>query len=83
MHKLARSPILAHTNATINGLATIRAFNAQQALSDEYDKHQDVNTSAWFLFLTTSRALALWLEVICVVYLAAVLGIFLIFADGK
>lgn len=79
----ARSPILAHTNATINGLSTIRASNAQQALSDEYDSHQDVNTSAYFMFLGTSRGLALWLELVCVIYMAAVLAIFLVFADGK
>lgn len=78
----ARSPILAHTNASITGLTTIRACNAQQTLSNEYDAHQDFNTSAFFMFLTTSRAFAIWLELVCVAYMAAVLSIFLIFSDG-
>lgn len=75
--------MLAHANATINGLTTIRASGAQQVLCDEYDRHQDMNTCAYFLFLTTSRALATWLEIVCVVYMATVLVIFLVFADGK
>lgn len=46
-----------HTTATLEGLTTIRAFKAQQKLIQEYDQHQNVNTSAFFLFAATSRKL--------------------------
>lgn len=74
----ARSPIFSHTNATLQGMSTIRVFNAQQALANEFDAHQDLNTSASYLFLSSTRAFALWLELTCVVYMGTVLLSFLI-----
>lgn len=47
-----------HTTASIEGLTTIRAFKAQQKLIQEYDQHQNINTSAFFLFAVTSRKLS-------------------------
>jgi len=36
----ARSPVFTHINSTINGLTTIRAFQAEVALSKEFDDFQ-------------------------------------------
>jgi ATP-binding cassette, subfamily C (CFTR/MRP), member 4 len=47
--------MFAHTTASVEGLCTIRAFRAQKQLRQEFDQHQDKNTSAWFLFVATSR----------------------------
>lgn len=44
-----------HTTATLEGLSTIRAFKAENRLIQEYDQHQNLNSSAWFLFVATSR----------------------------
>lgn len=74
----ARSPIFSHTNATLQGMTTIRVFKAEQVLADEFDVHQDLNTSASYLFLSSTRAFALWLELTCVVYMATVLLSFLL-----
>ncbi|XP_058839982.1 ATP-binding cassette sub-family C member 4-like [Topomyia yanbarensis] len=74
---LTRSPIFSHANASFQGLTTIRAFEAEKILAYEFDKHQDLNTSAWYLFLATTRAFALWLELVCVLYIAAVTFSFL------
>jgi ATP-binding cassette, subfamily C (CFTR/MRP), member 4 len=51
----ARSPMFTHTTATLEGLSTIRAFKAEKQLTHEYDQHQNLNSSAWFLFVATSR----------------------------
>lgn len=75
---LTRSPIFSHANASFQGLTTIRAFGAEKILAYEFDKHQDLNTSAWYLFLATTRAFALWLELVCVLYIAVVTFSFLV-----
>jgi len=37
---ITKSPAFVHLAATINGLSTIRAFGAQEALRKEFDQHQ-------------------------------------------
>lgn len=75
--------MFSHANATMQGLATIRAFKAELALTNEFDGHQDLNTSAWYLFLAATRAFALWLELTCVAYMLVVTFSFLIIGDGS
>lgn len=82
-YSLGRSPIFSHTNATISGLATIRTFKSHDVVIQEFNSLQNSNTSVCFLFNSLSRALALWLEVICVFYMAIVLLIFFVFEKGK
>lgn len=66
---LARSPIYSHLGASLNGLSTIRAFGAQEILVKEFDNLQDLHSSAFYLFISTSRAFGFWLDVWCVVYI--------------
>ncbi|XP_062563883.1 ATP-binding cassette sub-family C member 4-like [Armigeres subalbatus] len=78
IESVKRSPIFSHLNATLQGLSTIRAFRAQGTLSREFNNHMDENTSAWFIFITTTRAFALWLDFVCVIYIAVVTLSFLV-----
>ena len=69
---ITRSPVFSHLNASIQGLTTIRAFGAQQILETQFDNHQDLHSSAWYLFISTSRAFGYWLDVVCFIYIAIV-----------
>lgn len=82
-HSTGRSPIFAHTNATISGLSTIRTYKSSETIIKEFNSLQNSNTSVCFLFSSLAKALALWLELVCVLYMAVVLLIFFIFEKGK
>ncbi|XP_055381053.1 probable multidrug resistance-associated protein lethal(2)03659 [Condylostylus longicornis] len=72
IESINRSPIYSHINQTFQGLTTIRASFAQNEMTEEFYKHNNCHTSAWYLFLATTRAFALWLEFFCVVFIAIV-----------
>ncbi|KAG5875254.1 hypothetical protein JTB14_011933 [Gonioctena quinquepunctata] len=72
-----RSPAFTHLNATLQGLTTIRSFGAQNILRDEFDKHQDSHTSAWFMYIAASSAFGFYLDVLCCIFVAVVTFSFL------
>ncbi|XP_055381017.1 probable multidrug resistance-associated protein lethal(2)03659 [Condylostylus longicornis] len=76
-----RSPIYSHTNETFQGLITIRALSAQNEFIKEFYKHNNSHTSAWYLYVATNRAFSLWLEIICVIFIAVVTYSFLLLED--
>ncbi|KAL9693210.1 hypothetical protein quinque_012495 [Culex quinquefasciatus] len=75
---ITRSPVFTHTNATIEGLGTIRAFGAGRQLAHTFHSRQDSNTSASFLFGAITRGFAFWLDLICSLYIASVVFSFLV-----
>lgn len=80
---VTRSPVFSHLNASLQGITTIRAFGAQEALIREFDNHQDLHSSAWFLFIATSRAFGFWLDLVCVIYIGVVTLSFLVFSQEE
>lgn len=80
---VTRSPVFSHLNASLQGITTIRAFGAQEALIREFDNHQDLHSSAWYLFIASSRAFGFWLDLVCVVYIAMVTLSFLVFGKDE
>ncbi|KMQ90611.1 multidrug resistance-associated protein, partial [Lasius niger] len=75
---VTRSPVFAHLSATLQGLPTIRAFEASEILTNEFDRHQDLHSSAWYIFIASSRAFGFWLDVFCVIYIVLVTLSFLV-----
>ncbi|XP_058478651.1 ATP-binding cassette sub-family C member 4-like [Solea solea] len=67
-----RSPIFSHLSSSLAGLWTIRAFKAEERLQNIFDAQQNVHSEAWFLFLSTSRWLALRLDIICWAFIVVV-----------
>lgn len=83
LFRTARSPIYSHLGASLTGLSTIRAFGAEEILIKEFDHLQDLNSSAFYLFISSSRAFGYWLDLFCVVYIATVtLSFFLMGTAG-
>ncbi|PSN30830.1 hypothetical protein C0J52_17331 [Blattella germanica] len=78
---ITRTPIFSHLGTTLHGLSTIRAYKAQSMLKMEFANHQNLNTTACYLFVATSRAFGLWLDLTCVVYIAFVCFGFLFLND--
>ncbi|XP_078047115.1 putative multidrug resistance-associated protein lethal(2)03659 [Augochlora pura] len=79
---VTRSPVFGHLNATLQGLPTIRAFEAGEILTKEFDNHQDLHSSAWYIFIATSRAFGFWLDLFCVFYIVLVTYSFLLLEDS-
>ncbi|KAK3762198.1 hypothetical protein RRG08_057436 [Elysia crispata] len=76
-----RSPVFSCLSATLQGLHTIRAMRVEPRLSAEFDAHQDLHTEAWFLFLATSRWLAVRLDYLSLVFIACVVFCSLLISD--
>lgn len=69
-------------NATLQGLSTIRGCRAEAVLKKEFFEHLDHNLSACFLFTYATRGFAMWLDLVCVVYIGIVVFSFLVLPIG-
>jgi ATP-binding cassette subfamily C (CFTR/MRP) protein 4 len=78
---IAKSPVFSQLSTSLHGLTTIRAFAAQPLLRAEFDRLQDLHTSAWFAFISATRWFGVWLDWIVVVYLGLVVYSFLLLGD--
>ncbi|KAB0353783.1 hypothetical protein FD755_023521, partial [Muntiacus reevesi] len=67
-----RSPVFSLLASSLRGLWTIRAYKAEQKFQELFDLHQNLHSEAWFLLLTTSRWLALYLDVTCAIFVTVV-----------
>lgn len=69
---ICRSPVFSHMSASLSGLSTIRANNAQERIVVEFDNLQDVHSSVWRLSVSSNTALGVWLDCISTAFVAAV-----------
>ncbi|KAF0706159.1 putative multidrug resistance-associated protein lethal(2)03659, partial [Aphis craccivora] len=75
---VTRSPVYGYFNASLQGISTIRAFKAEDILSKEFDEHQDLHSSTWYLFIASSEAFGFSLDIICFIYICILTFSFLI-----
>ncbi|XP_061082797.1 multidrug resistance-associated protein 4 [Conger conger] len=68
LESTTRSPVFSHLSSSLQGLWTIRAFKAEERFQEAFDAHQNLHSEAWFLFLTSSRWLAVRLDAICAIF---------------
>ncbi|VVC32370.1 Hypothetical protein CINCED_3A012061 [Cinara cedri] len=78
LEAVTRSPVFTHLNGALQGLTTIRAFEAEQILSKEFDNHQDLHSTAWYLYISSNRGFSLWSDVIVIIYIGIVTFSFII-----
>ncbi|XP_016989332.1 probable multidrug resistance-associated protein lethal(2)03659 [Drosophila rhopaloa] len=83
MEAITRSPVYSHLAASLTGLSTIRAFGAQRVLESEFDNYQDMHSSAFYMFISTSRAFGYWLDCFCVIYIAIITLSFFFFPPAN
>lgn len=75
--------MFSHLNATLQGLTTIRAHNAQELVKEEFDNYQDLHTGATFLFYSATGAFAFALDTISNIYIGIATLSFLFFQDDS
>lgn len=80
---IARSPLIGHLSASLEGLPTIRASKAQKILQEEFDKHQDLFNSVFYMYMTTSRAFGFFMDFLCFIYIAIITTTFLTIDTSK
>ncbi|CAG2110355.1 unnamed protein product, partial [Medioppia subpectinata] len=79
---IARSPVYTHVSTTLNGLASVRAYGAQVEFEKQYTIYQDDHTAMWFMYLCTTRMLAIVMDWFSVVYLVIVSVVLMVFYEG-
>ncbi|KAJ3181645.1 hypothetical protein HDU85_003589 [Gaertneriomyces sp. JEL0708] len=72
-----RSPLYAHFSETLNGVTSIRAYNAQERFARQTVDYINTNNSPYFLLLAAQRWLGVRLELLgcLLVFFAAMFGV--------
>lgn len=78
----AKSPVFTHITATFDGLSTIRAFNAQSILQQQFDNHQNSNTAVYHAASGLLVGFAVSLAAIVIVFIGCIIYILLL-THGK
>ncbi|CAG2110955.1 unnamed protein product, partial [Medioppia subpectinata] len=78
---LTRSPVYSHVSTTLNGLASVRAFGAQEMFEKQFYVYQDDHSATWMLDLDSCSAFAILIDGLCFVYIAIIFAVFMVFPE--
>ncbi|KAJ8932364.1 hypothetical protein NQ314_014731 [Rhamnusium bicolor] len=73
-----RAPVYSHISASLYGMPTIRASNAEQMVIKEFDCLQNQHTGTWYMYIACSEIFGFYLDVISTIFLALVTFQFLV-----
>ncbi|CAG2168420.1 unnamed protein product, partial [Oppiella nova] len=79
---LARSPVYSHVSTTLSGLASVRAYGAQEMFEQQYYVYQDDHSATWILSITANRSFGLIMDWLCVGYIVVIFAVLMIYSDG-
>lgn len=63
-------------------MSTIRAFQAQGVLQEEFEDHQDLNTGAFFMFSATSAGFGFAIDLLVYIFIGCVIYLFVFVNTG-
>ncbi|XP_023233964.1 multidrug resistance-associated protein 4-like [Centruroides sculpturatus] len=77
----SRSPVFSHLSASLYGITTIRAFNAESKFISTFNEYQDKHTATWFLYVSLNRWNCLYGQIISYVYLIITIIVVIVFVN--
>ncbi|PBC29424.1 Multidrug resistance-associated protein [Apis cerana cerana] len=80
---ITKSPVFSHVSSSLLGLTTIRSACAQNMVRKEFDVHQDLHTSAYYLTITTSTAFGFALDIVSICFIAFITYSFIVLDNGN
>lgn len=75
--------MVGHINASLEGLTTVRAFNAEKKLRNEFDRHQDLYCSAMVTLRLALLGFTFYMDMISALFSVVVIAWFLFFDQGR
>ncbi|XP_063922990.1 ATP-binding cassette sub-family C member 4-like [Zophobas morio] len=77
-----KSPLVGYVNATLDGLVSIKVFQAEQILKEEFEKYHNVYNSASFLYAACLKAFVFASDLCVSIFVTIVVFQFAIFNEG-
>ncbi|KAL1513309.1 hypothetical protein ABEB36_002731 [Hypothenemus hampei] len=75
---LKRSPIYSQFTSSLHGLTTIRAFQSENYVINQFDSRQNSYNSTYFMYLACNRTFAFWLDQCSFLFTTLVIFSFLV-----
>ncbi|KAG5889074.1 hypothetical protein JTB14_004918 [Gonioctena quinquepunctata] len=76
-----RSPMIGYLNASLEGLIIAKAHQKESLLIQEFDRHQDLYTSAYYMMICATRAFAFTVDLFAASFVGAVVLKLVVNAD--